>query len=73
MILLFEKVRNMPEADDKIDTPARSALAVDVADVRDLIEGAETWRGHDVGKGEMEELRYVGFCLPCRLLLYDSS
>ena len=58
----------MPEANDMIDTPARSARAVDTADVRDMIEGAETGRRHDEGKGETEELRYVGFFLRCRLL-----
>lgn len=67
MTLLFEKVRNMAEANDMIDTPARSARAVDAADVRDMIEGDETGRGHDVGGDELEELRYVGLFLRCHL------
>ena len=63
----------MAEADDMIDTPARSAQAVDKADVRDFIEGAETWRRRDEGGGEMEELRYVDILLRCRLVLFFSS
>ena len=63
----------MAEVDDMIDTPARSARAIDKADVKDMIEGAETWGGHDVGGGRIEELKYVGIFLRCRLLLFFSS
>ena len=58
----------MAEENDTIDTPARSALAIDAVDVRDMIEGGETWRRHDEGSGETEELRYVASLLPCHLL-----
>ena len=54
----------MAAANDMIDTPARSALAIDTADVKDMIEGA----GQDEGGDETEELRYVAFTLPFHLL-----
>ena len=58
----------MAQADDMIRTAARSALAVDAADVRDMIEGAETWRRHHERSGGTEERRYVAFQLLCNLL-----
>ena len=63
----------MADANDIIDTEARPALATDVADVRDMIDGAEMWRRHDEGGGEIEELRYGGFPLSCHLLPYFRS
>ena len=58
----------MAEANDMTDTLARSALASDATDVRDMIEVVESWRRHVGGSGETEELRYVDFPLPCHLL-----
>ena len=58
----------MAETNDMIDSPARSALASDAADVRDMIEGVESWRRDLGGSAETEELRYVDFPLPCHLL-----
>ena len=58
----------MAEANDTIDTSAQSSLPTDAADVRDAIEGVETWRRHDEEGDDTEELRYVAFPLPCHLL-----
>ena len=63
----------MVQANDTIDTPARSALAIDAPDVRYMIEGAETWRRDDEGSGETKERRYVTFPLPCHVLLASRS
>ena len=58
----------MAAANDMMDTPARSALAIDAADVKDMIEGSEPCRRQDEGGDETEELRYVAFPLPFHLL-----
>ena len=63
----------MAEASDTIDSAAQSALATDTADVRDMIEGAETGRRDDEKGGETKERRYVAFPLACHLLPTSRS
>ena len=53
----------MAEANDVIDTTARSSLPVYREDVKDIMEQAETCLRRDEGSDDTQELRYVLFRL----------
>ena len=53
----------MAEANDMVDTPARSSTPIYREDVKDVMERAETCLRRDEGSDDTQELRYVLFRL----------